>query len=214
MPSLEWAAALTQIMPVTSRSDPQPAHRRLAADDQLKTLQERHGYLVVEPAAEPFARLIKAIGRQQVSMESAAATWERLTERFSVTPESLREADLDALQDVGLSTTKSEAVRAAARRFDEAGWTRSSFADRSTDAVQATLTEIHGIGPWTAKMFLIFGLGRDDVFPVEDLGIRQAMTAHFDVETRAEMRSRAAQWAPDRSLASVYLWRAIEQGNA
>ena len=210
MPSLEYAAALAPSMPVTSRPDPQPAHRRLAADDQLATLQERHGYLVVEPAADPFARLVKAIGRQQVSMEAAAATWERLTERFEVRPGRLRVAETEALQAAGLSATKSEAVRAAAKRFDDEGWTRASFADRPNDAVMETLTEIHGIGPWTAKMFLIFGLGREDVFPVEDLGIRQAMTAHFGVETRAEMRSRAARWAPDRSLASVYLWRAIE----
>ena len=210
MPSLEYGETLAVPMPVTSRSDPQPAHRRLAADDHLVRLQERHGYLVVEPAADPFARLIKAIGRQQVSMESAAATWERLTERFDVTPGQLREADPVALQDAGLSATKSEAVQATARRFDEKGWTRASFADQSNDAVQTTLTEIHGIGPWTAKMFLIFALGREDVFPVEDLGIRQAMTERFGVETRGEMRSRAAQWAPHRSLASVYLWRDSE----
>jgi DNA-3-methyladenine glycosylase II len=207
MPSLEYDTVVDIPMPVTSRSDPQPAHRRLAADDHLARLQERHGYLVVEPAADTFARLIKAIGRQQVSMASAAATWERLTERFDVTPGHLREADPEGLQAVGLSATKSEAVRAVARRFDEAGWTRASFAGQSDDAVRESLTEIHGIGPWTAKMFLIFGLGREDVFPVEDLGIRQAMTERFGVETRAEMRSRAARWEPDRSLASIYLWR-------
>ena len=210
MASLEYDAPVAVLMPVTSRSDPQPAHRHLAEDDHLARLQEHHGYLVVEPAADPFARLIKAIGRQQVSMASAAATWERLTERFDVTPGQLRVADSAALQAVGLSTTKSEAVRATAQGFDEEGWTRSSFADQSNDAVQATLTEIHGIGPWTAKMFLVFGLGREDVFPVEDLGIRQAMTERFGVETRNEMRARAAQWTPHRSIASVYLWQDAE----
>lgn len=197
-------------MPVTTRPDPRQAHRDLASDEVLSGLIERHGYLVVEPAADPFARLLKAITRQQVSMESAAATWERLQTRFELAPEALRRTDAEALQSAGLSATKSQAVTAAARAFDEKGWDRSSFAGLSDATVTARLTGIHGIGPWTAKMFLIFGLGREDVFPVEDLGIRQAMTEQFAVETRSGMRERAREWMPYRSLAAVYLWRDSE----
>jgi DNA-3-methyladenine glycosylase II len=74
--------------------------------------------------------------------------------------------------------------------------------------VTAELTEIRGVGPWTAKMFLVFGLGRPDVFPVEDLGIRKGMATLYDDDlTRGEMRERATAWAPYRSYASQYLWQ-------
>jgi DNA-3-methyladenine glycosylase II len=81
----------------------------------------------------------------------------------------------------------------------------------SDDAVRAELTDVHGVGPWTAKMFLVFGLGRPDVFPVEDLGIRRGMELVCDRQmTREEMCERATEWAPYRSYASLYLWRAYE----
>jgi DNA-3-methyladenine glycosylase II len=81
----------------------------------------------------------------------------------------------------------------------------------SDDAVVEELTTIRGVGPWTAKMFLLFALGRPDVFPVEDLGVRRGMEQVVGRElTRGEMRDRAAEWAPYRSYASLYLWRAYE----
>ncbi|MBS3760683.1 MAG: DNA-3-methyladenine glycosylase 2 family protein, partial [Halodesulfurarchaeum sp.] len=95
--------------------------------------------------------------------------------------------------------------------FDERNWSRDSFADLSDEAVIEELTEIRGIGPWTAKMFLQFGLGRSDVFPVEDLGIRQAVTELYGVESRAAMREQAEVWAPYRSIGSLYLWRAGDE---
>jgi len=66
------------------------------------------------------------------------------------------------------------------------------------------------VGDWTAKMFLMFVLGREDVFPVEDLGIRRGMEALFGDLTRAEMVDRAEPWRPYRSYASLYLWRAVD----
>ncbi|MDZ7849593.1 MAG: DNA-3-methyladenine glycosylase 2 family protein [Halodesulfurarchaeum sp.] len=194
-------------MPVDTREDPTDAHRHLRADDQLAALIDRHGYLVLQPAPDPFRRLVKAIARQQVSMASAAATWERLTDAFEVTPAEIKSTDPAALQDVGLSTAKSEYVKAAAEAFAERGWSREAFENLSDEAVIEEVTEVRGIGPWTAKMFLQFGLGREDVFPVEDLGIRKAMQSQYGIESRGEMRERAAEWAPYRSIGSLYLWR-------
>ncbi|MFB6086018.1 MAG: DNA-3-methyladenine glycosylase [Halodesulfurarchaeum sp.] len=194
-------------MPVDTREDPTEAHRHLRHDDQLARLIDRHGYLVIQPAPDPFRRLVKAIARQQVSMASAAAIWERLTDAFDVTPAEIRAADPAALQEVGLSEAKSEYVKATAEAFEERDMSRETFADLSDEAVMEELTEIRGIGPWTAKMFLQFGLGREDVFPVEDLGIRHAMETRYGIESRSAMRERAAEWAPYRSIGSLYLWR-------
>lgn len=198
-------------MPVETRPEPAKAHRQLQDDPELAALIDRHGYLVLEPAPDPFERLVKAIARQQVSMASAAATWERLTEAVEVTPESLRRTDPEALQDVGLSAAKSEYVHAVARAFEERGWSRNYFSQMDNDHVLEELTQVRGVGPWTAKMFLQFGLGREDVFPVEDLGIRRAMERRYGLETRAEMRETAHAWAPYRSIGSLYLWRAGDE---
>lgn len=197
-------------MPVETLAKPSAAHEHLRQDPTMADLVAQHGYLAIEPAADPFRRLVRSIGRQQVSMAAARATWERLTDRFEVTPAEMLAAEPAALQDAGLSEAKSEYVRAVAAAFAEDGWSRSAFTDQSDEAVIEQVTEVRGIGPWTAKMFLLFGLGREDVFPVEDLGVRQAMETLYDVETRTEMRERAGSWAPYRSVAALYLWRHAE----
>ena len=88
-----------------------------------------------------------------------------------------------------------------------------SLRDMSDEEVLDRLTEITGIGPWTAKIFLLFALGRPDVFPVEDLGIRKGMRTLFGDLSRTEMVDRAACWRPRRSLASLYVWRAKRTGD-
>ncbi|MEF8786482.1 MAG: DNA-3-methyladenine glycosylase 2 family protein [Haloarculaceae archaeon] len=183
----------------------------LRTDHALAPLVEQHGPLDLSPADDIFERFVVSIIRQQVSMDAAAAIRERLFERVAVTPATIRAADADVLREAGLSAAKVEYVKAVADRFAEREYDRSYFADYSDDAVIAELTDIHGVGPWTAKMFLLFCLGRPDVFPVEDLGIRQGMQAVVGADlTRAEMRERANEWRPYRSYASLYLWRATD----
>lgn len=186
-------------------------HDVLRDDPALEPLVADHGELSLEPAPDPFERLVVSIVRQQLSMASADAIRERLFERFEIEPASLRAASNDALADVGLSERKAETIRNAAVAFDERGYSGDYFAGRSDDAVRDELTRITGIGPWTAKMFLMFGLGREDVFPVEDLGIRKGMWTVFDEDmTREAMTERAERWRPYRSIASLYLWRVVE----
>jgi DNA-3-methyladenine glycosylase II len=183
----------------------------LTDDPRLGPLVAEHGPLELEPAEDLYRRLVVSLSRQQVSMDAAAAIEERLFDRFEVTPAAMLAADPADLQAVGLSVVKSEYVRAAARAFRDREWDHDYFTGMDDDAVRAELTEVRGIGPWTADMVLMFGLGREDVFPVGDLGIRKGMRALFDAElSRPEMRTRAAEWAPYRSYASLYLWRAVE----
>jgi len=183
----------------------------LSDDPALGPVVREHGPLTIDPAADLYERLVVSLVRQQVSMDAADAIEGRLFDRFEVTPAALLAADSAALHDAGLSEAKVEYVKATARAFEEREWTHDYFAGMDDDAVADELTEVRGVGPWTAKMFLLFGLGREDVFPVEDLGIRKGMQTVFDDElTRAEMRERATEWAPYRSYASMYLWRAVE----
>jgi DNA-3-methyladenine glycosylase II len=186
-------------------------HDTLRDDPDLGPLVDEHGELGLDPADDPFERLAVSIVRQQVSMDAAAAIRERLFEAVDVTPEGVAGADPEVLRDAGLSSQKTDYVRNVADAFLEHDWDRASFADLGDDEVRAELTSITGVGDWTAEMFLMFGLGREDVFPVGDLGIRKGMQSLYGEETtRAEMRDIAARWQPYRSYASLYVWRAYE----
>ena len=198
-------------MPVTTLETPADSHRHLQSEDVFASLIDEFGYLALRPAEHSFKRLVRSIVRQQVSMASADATCERLFAEFDVEASNIRSVDVADLREVGLSRAKANYVKNTARAFEERDWSRDCFRSLSDEAVIDELVEVKGIGPWTAKMFLQFGLGREDVFPVEDLGIRRAHEDLYGDETRAEMRSRARRWSPYRSIASLYLWRHTEE---
>ena len=192
---------------MTAVSDP---HEHLRADPDLGPYVERHGELDLEPAEDPFARTVVSVLNQQLSTASAAAIRDRVFDRFEVTPSGMLAADEAALRDAGLSAQKIEYVREIARAFRDGRIDPARYAGMDEAAVVEELTEVRGVGDWTAKMFLMFVLGREDVFPVEDLGIRRGMEALFGDLTRAEMVDRAEPWRPYRSYASLYLWRAVD----
>ncbi|MFB6178710.1 MAG: DNA-3-methyladenine glycosylase [Halorientalis sp.] len=184
-------------------------HQILAADDYLGPLVDQHGQLTIEPAADFFQRFVESVLRQQVSMAAAAATRERLFEAVEVTPQGILTADEAVLRDAGLSQQKTRYVSNIADAFVDRGWSQAYFEGMTDEAVRDELTDVTGVGDWTADMQLIFSLGREDVFPVGDLGIRKGMESVFESSlSRGDMREEAERWAPYRSYASLYLWRA------
>lgn len=193
--------------------DAEEAHQRLREDAYLGPIAAEVGPVSLDPAEDAFERLIVSILRQQVSVASAAATRERLFDAVAVTPAGIRAADDDLLQDAGLSRQKMRYVNEIADAFHEHGWSRADFAAMADDEVRETLTEITGVGPWTADMFLLFVLGRPDVFPVGDLGVREGLKTLVDHHgedpemTRGGMSTFAERWAPVRSYAALYLWQ-------
>lgn len=179
----------------------------LADDPTIGPLIDEYGSLELTTTKTPFERLVVSVVNQQLSTTAAETIRQRLFEVIDPTPEAVLAADDEALREAGLSKRKVTYLNSIARTFEERGLTYDSFAEMTDDAVVETLTEIHGVGPWTAKTFLMFGLGREDVFPVEDLGIRRGMERLFGDLTRSEMVTKAEAWRPYRSLASLYLWR-------
>ena len=179
----------------------------LKDDPVLAPLIRRHGVLEIETAADPFRRLVTSIVNQQLSTASAAAIRQRLFDRFEIAPAALLGTDPSELREVGLSARKADYLLNIAEAFREDP-NLSSLEEMSDEDVTERLTAITGVGTWTAKIFLIFALGRPDVFPVEDLGIRKGMRELFGDLSRAEMAERAERWRPHRSLASLYVWRA------
>jgi DNA-3-methyladenine glycosylase II len=186
-------------------------HETLGDDPDLGPIVDEHGPIPVQPADDFFERFVTSIIRQQVSMASAAAIRERLFEAVEVSPAGILAAEESVLEDAGLSNAKVRYVNNVATAFTECGYDRDYFAGLSNDEVRAELTEISGVGPWTANMQLIFSLGRADVFPVGDLALRKAMHRIVDPElSRSEMATYASRWAPYRSYATRYLWRATD----
>lgn len=195
---------------VTDAASP---HDHLRTTD-LAPLVDAYGELHLDPADDIFRRLVVSVVNQLISTEAAKTIRGRLFDRFEVTPEGILAADEEALRDVGLSGQKVEYVKNIARWFREEDVTRDRFTDMSDSEVVADLTEIRGVGEWTAEMFLMFGLGREDVFPVGDLAVRRGMESLFGEMTRGEMRTRAEPWAPYRSYAALYIWRHRSDGDA
>jgi len=192
-------------------ADATDPHEFLRADPYVGPLVEEYGELTVDPAEDFFARFVTSILRQQVSMASAAATRERLFEAVEVTPAGILAADEATLREASLSRQKTRYVRNVAQAFED-GLSKAHLAGMDDDAVRAELTAITGVGEWTANVQLLFSLGREDVFPVGDLGVRKGMTRLFDVdvEDRAEMVDLAERWRPYRSYATLYCWRIEE----
>ena len=183
----------------------------------MAALVDRHGWLPVEPADDEFSRLCTSIVNQQLSTASAAAIHERFLGVLGgdPTPDRVLAADEEDLRDAGLSRTKVEYLRSAATAFRDGGrdLTREGLADVDDDAVVEALTEIRGVGEWTARMYLIFALGREDVLPLGDLAVRKGLERVYnDGEelSRTEMRDIAERWRPYRSYGTRYVWAEYE----
>ena len=165
----------------------------LGDDPHLGPVVAEHGEIELEPHPDPFERLVISIVNQQLSTASAAAIKDRLFDRYEITPEGMLAADAEGLRELGLSAQKIDYVRNVADRFIDDGLSPETFSAMTDEEVIEELASIKGIGVWTAKMFLIFVLAREDVFPVEDLGVRRGMELLFGDEiTRGEMVEQAA----------------------
>lgn len=204
-----------------SRPNPESMDDRVTAtlreDPVMAGLIDRHGPLAVEPSENPFRRLCVSILNQQLSTASAAAIRERAFDVIDdeVTPARVLAVDTERLTEAGVSRTKVEYLRSAARAFVDRGdgFSREALADHDDDAVVAELTDIRGVGEWTARMYLIFALGREDVLPLGDLAVRKGIKALYADDaglSRAEMREIADAWRPYRSYGTRYVWAAYE----
>ncbi len=176
----------------------------------------RLGPISLPPARSPFETLVEAIISQQVSTKAAATIYARLV-RLSANelkPNRLMMYSTEELRSVGLSRQKSSYLHALAEAFAKNEERYHRLHEMDDAEVIAVLTEIKGIGVWTAQMFLIFTLLREDVFPIDDLGIRRGMERYIfsadEAPSKAAMVQRAEVWAPYRSVASLYLWRGVD----
>ena len=170
----------------------------------------------LRPAGSPFEALLRAIVFQQLSGKVAAVIHARLLSLFSggLNPGRLMQLQDAALRDAGLSRNKLRAVRDLARRSLEGSIPDFPALEKLPDEeVIRCLTQVHGIGRWSAQMLLMFTLGRPDVMPAEDLGIRKGFQRVYSMRrlpALSTVERKARIWMPYRSVASWYLWRAAD----
>jgi methylated-DNA-[protein]-cysteine S-methyltransferase len=198
------------------------AHLR-AVDPALARVIDAVGPLGLElkRTASIFGALAEAIVYQQLNGKAAATIFGRVCALFpdprrGPTPEQLLRVDDDQLRGAGLSRAKLLALQDLARRSVAGEIPTLSAARRMDDeALIERLTQVRGIGRWTVEMLLIFRLGRGDVLPADDFGVRKGFAVAYrkrELPGRGDLERRAVRWAPYRTVASWYLWRAAERG--
>ena len=168
-----------------------------------------------ERSKDRFEALARIIVGQQVSTAAARTVWKRVGDEFggSVAPIDLVAADAEQrLRSCGLSGRKASYMIGIAEAIESGELRPDELDELSDEEVVEALVALKGIGQWSAEMFLIFDLGRPDVFSGGDLGLRRGVQIAYDLDeppTPEEAVAIAERWRPHRSLASLYLWEAV-----
>ncbi|MGA3704221.1 DNA-3-methyladenine glycosylase family protein [Ralstonia nicotianae] len=163
---------------------------------------------------DPFVTLARSIVGQQISVKAAQSVWERLVEACpKLVPAQFLRAGHEKLAGCGLSKRKAEYILDLAEHFRNGTVHVAKWAEMEDEDVIAELTQIRGIGRWTAEMFLMFNLLRPNVLPLDDIGLINAISQNYfsgEPVTRSEAREVAANWEPWRTVATWYMWRSLD----
>jgi DNA-3-methyladenine glycosylase II len=189
------------------------ALEHLKKDPKLRKIIEKHGVLEFKTSGEIFESLVESIIGQQVSGYSANAIIARVRALYAsgeLEPENIYRTHPRTLQKAGLSPQKLRYLKDLSRRIVKKELEIEALRELSDEKLIEALDPVLGIGPWTVQMLLIFTLGRSNVLPVDDLGIRksiQNLYALNELPTADEIRTIAENWQPYCSVASLYLWK-------
>jgi DNA-3-methyladenine glycosylase II len=185
------------------------------SDPVLRSIIERVGPCRMEFGEPTFHSVAESIIYQQLNGKAAVTIFKRFTDAagLPVTPEGILKLSDEQLRAVGLSKQKSSYVRDLAEKTKAGLLDFSRLHEQSNEDVIEHLTQVKGVGVWTAHMFLMFTLRREDVLPTGDYGIQAAMKKHYrkrKLPKPKDMEKIAKAWAPYRSIACWYLWRSLD----
>jgi DNA-3-methyladenine glycosylase II len=190
------------------------AQRHLARRDPvLKRVIARVGPCTLRYNPDRFAALARSIVAQQISTKAAAAILARLEQTLRphrIVPRAILAASDEVLRGAGLSAAKLRALRDLAEKVHDGSVPLRRLHRFPDEEVIERLIPVRGIGRWTAEMFLIFSLGRLDVLPIDDLGLRAGVRDQYGLASlpqKAELTALAEPWKPYRSVATWYFWR-------
>ena len=187
-------------------------------DRVMKRLIPKFGMARLQSRGDAFTTLARSIVGQQISVKAAQAVWERLCAPWggglaTLHPTQMLKADDAQLRTAGLSLRKVEYLKDLARHFKLRDGREARWDGMSDEDVVVELIGIRGVGRWTAEMFLMFGLMRPDVLPLDDIGLLRGISLNYfsgEPVTRSEARDIAEAWSPYRSVATWYLWRSLD----
>jgi DNA-3-methyladenine glycosylase II len=192
------------------------AKRALARRDPVMgAIMRGHPGVYMTVRGEPFMTLARAICGQQISVKAAQSVWDRvcICLEQKISPEAVVAADRRHLRACGLSDRKTEYIADLAQHFVDGKIHARNWPQMSDEDIIAELTDVRGIGRWTAEMFLMFNLLRPDVFPLDDLGLQKGIrVAYFKGRKTSlkRMKKLGETWRPWRSVATWYLWRSLD----
>lgn len=183
------------------------------SDTVMAGLIARYPVGKMQNRGDAFVTLARAITGQQISVKAADSVWARLSALTDITPAEIAACSVADMRSCGYSQRKVEYLHDLARHFVAglvvpSGWNTMSDAEIISD-----LTQIRGIGQWSAEMFLMFNLLRPDVLPLDDIGLQRAIALHYPdtlPHTKAKLKQHAQRWQPWRSVATWYLWRSLD----
>lgn len=194
----------------------QKARRHLARRDAvLKPLIRRVGPCTLATADDYFGILVRSIISQQISTKAAKAIAERLHKalgRGGYRPSNILKADEATLRGAGLSSNKQRSLIDLAEKCAAGAVPLKRLPEMPDEEVIDALVPVRGIGRWTAEMFLIFALGRRDVLPVDDYGLRTGVQRHYGLDElpkKAALTEIGEPWRPFRSIATWFIWRSL-----
>ena len=188
----------------------------LQKDKKLKKVLSQQEEIKLKKKNNIFLHLVASIMSQQLSTKVAQVIYNRFLDLYKgtvPTPEQVVKTKPEKLRAIGLSNAKVAYVQNVARFTIDSGIDAKKLNKMSNDEVIDYLVQIKGVGKWTVEMQLMFTLAREDVFPVDDLGIQQAMIRLYDLDPdnkkqlRENMLAIAEKWSPYRTYASLHLWR-------
>jgi DNA-3-methyladenine glycosylase II len=194
-----------------------PAIKHLKKDAVMAKIIRQTGPFAIEYREPCFETLVRSIVYQQLSGRVASIIFARLhaaAGEKTLTPAGIMKLRPERMRRLGLSAQKTLYIRELAKHTRRGSIVFETIADLEDSAVIEHLTRVKGIGVWTAQMFLMFALRRNDVLPTADLGIRTAMKRAYgleDLPKPAEMERIAAAWKPYTSIACWYLWRSLDK---
>lgn len=182
-------------------------------DPLLGAVIKKQTLVPPEPRTDYFTSLARSIIGQQVSVAAARAIAGRFEEATTMNPARAAALTDEEVKTIGLSKQKSSYIRDLAQHFVDDPAVYNHLGSLSDDKVITELTAVKGIGVWTAQMFLMFTLGRPDVFAPDDVGLQRAMLRLYEWDTlppKKYLAVIAEKWQPYRTVASLHLWQSLD----
>jgi DNA-3-methyladenine glycosylase II len=192
-----------------------PYIAHLSKDRKLKKLIDEQGEIKLRKHTNIPLRLCASIMSQQLSVKVAEVIYRRFLNLYGKnepTPEEIYNTPNETLRGIGLSNSKVSYVKNVAKFAIDNGMEEKRLSKMSDEEVIEYLTPIKGVGRWTVEMLLIFTLGREDIFAIDDLGVQNGMIKHYKLEStnkkqfREQMIKKSLKWSPYRSFVCLHFW--------